>query len=109
MNDKDLGKLGSVLAVANQINRDMLEMLKSQQKMMEKQHAELTSNYTEMRNLLDRQQKRQAGIIMTAIVGVVAVVICSCLTFSRLADRIDHGVEVLRHEHQQTISAGLSK
>ena len=29
--DYDLGKLGTVLAIANQTNRDMLEMLKKQQ------------------------------------------------------------------------------
>lgn len=75
--DKDLGKLGAVLAVANQINRDMLDMLKSQQEMMQSQHEELKNNYYEMRTLLERQQKRQAGIIAMAIVGVVAVVVCS--------------------------------
>lgn len=97
--DKDLGKLGAVLAVANQINRDMLDMLKSQQEMMQSQHEELKNNYYEMRTLLERQQKRQAGIIAMAIVGVVAVVVCSCVTFTRLADRIDNGLEGLRHEY----------
>ncbi len=105
--EKDLDKLGTVLAVTNSINRDMLNMLKSQQEMMKSQHEELKNNYFEMRTLLDRQQKRQAGIIAMAIVGVVAVVICSCVTFARLADRIDSGVEVLRHEHQQATSEGL--
>ncbi|MCQ2282385.1 MAG: hypothetical protein MJZ99_07155 [Bacteroidales bacterium] len=97
-----MNKLGTVLAVTNQINRDMLDMLKEQQKMMKSQHDELKLNYYEMRSLLDRQQKRQAGIIAMAIIGVVAVVICSCVTFAKLADRIDSGVEVLRYEHQQT-------
>ena len=105
--EKDLGKLGVVLAVANQINRDMLDMLKSQQEMMQSQHEELKNNYYEMRTLLERQQKRQAGIIAMAIVGVVAVVVCSCVTFTRLADRIDNGLEGLRHEYTTTASARL--
>jgi len=107
MEDKDLDKLGTVLAVTNSITRDMLNALKAQQEMMASQQAELKDNYIEMRRLLDRQQRRQASIIAMAIVGVVAVVICSCLTFSRLADRIDTGVEVLRNEHQQATSARL--
>lgn len=106
-NEHDLGKLGSVLAVANQINRDMLDMLKSQQDMMKSQHDELKNNYYEMRTLLERQQQRQAGIIAMAIIGVVAVVVCSCVTFTRLADRIDSGVEVLQYEHQSTAGQRL--
>lgn len=106
MDDK-LDKLGTVLAVANEINKDMLSMLKSQQEMMVSQHNELKNNYYEMRTLLDRQQKRQAGIIAMAIVGVVAVVICSCVTFAKLADRIDSGVEVLQHEYTATASKRL--
>lgn len=107
MEDKAIDKLGTVLAVANEINKDMLTMLRSQQEMMQAQQTELKNNYYEMRMLLDRQQKRQAGIIVTAIVGVVAVVICSCVTFTKLAERIDSGVEVLRNVHQQAISERL--
>lgn len=107
MDDKNLDKLGTVLAVANEINRDMLTMLRSQQSMMQSQHDELKSNYYEMRALLERQQKRQSGIIAMAIIGVVAVVICSCVTFSKLADRIDSGVEVLRNVHPPAASERL--
>lgn len=105
--EKDLDKLGTVLAVANTINRDMLNMLKAQQEMMVSQHNELKDNYLEMRNLLDRQQKRQAGIILTAIVGIVAVVICGFVTFARLADRIDSNVEVLRNDYKAATSTKL--
>lgn len=105
--ERNLDKLGTVLAVTNQINRDMLTMLKEQQDMMKSQNNELKKNYGEMRELLDRQQKRQAGIIAVAIVGVVAVVICSCVTFAKLADRIDSGVEVLQNVYSQTASTRL--
>ncbi len=108
-NERDLDKLGTVLAVTNQINRDMLDMLKSQQDIMKSQHDELKKNYYEMRTLLERQQKRQAGIIAMAIIGVVAVVVCSCVTFSGLADRIDSGVEVLQHDYRTQASTRLSQ
>lgn len=104
--NKDLDKLGTVLAVTNQINRDMLEMLKSQQELMKSQHDELKNNYYEMRSLLDRQQKRQAGIIAIAIIGVVAVVVCGCVTFTKLA-HIDSGVEVLQNAHSQAAGTRL--
>lgn len=104
-----LDKLGTVLAVANQINRDMLDVVKHQQEMMDSQHQALKENYEDMRVLLDGQQKRQADIIHVALAAVVAIVICSCLTFYGLARRIDSGVEVLRNDYQTSASARLSK
>lgn len=106
-NERDLDKLGTVLAISNQVNRDMLEVVKKQQAMMDSQHNALKKNYEKMNELLTGQQKRQADIIKIALGAVVAIVICSCITCVVLSSKIDSGVEVLRHENTQATSARL--
>ena len=73
-NDYDLSKLGTVLAVANQMNRDMLEMLK-------------------------KQQERQIRIIWAslAIVLVAFLIVgvgtwCAFNSFNTLAEQIEGGI-----------------
>ena len=70
----DLGKLGTVLAIANQTNRDMLEMLK-------------------------KQQERQIRIIWAslAIVLVAFLIVgigmfCAFNSFNKLTEQIEGGI-----------------
>ena len=72
--DYDLGKLGTVLAVSNRMNRDMLEMLK-------------------------KQQERQIRIIWAslAIVLVAFLIVgvgtwCAFNSFNTLAEQIEGGI-----------------
>ena len=72
--DYDLGKLGTVLAIANQTNRDMLEMLK-------------------------KQQERQIRIIWAslAIVLVAFLIVgvgtwCAFNSFNKLTEQIEGGI-----------------
>ena len=83
----DLDKLGTVLAIANQTNRDMLEMLK-------------------------KQQERQIRIIWAslAIVLVSFLIVgvgtwCAFNSFNALAERIEGG---MYHETTEESSERLS-
>ena len=85
--DYDLGKLGTVLAIANQTNRDMLDMLK-------------------------KQQERQIRIIWAslAIVLVAFLIVgvgtwCAFNSFNTLAERIEGGIY---HETTEESSERLS-
>ena len=72
--DYDLGKLGTVLAVSNQMNRDMLDMLK-------------------------KQRERQIRIIWAslAIVLVAFLIVgigtfCAFNSFNKLTEQIEGGI-----------------
>lgn len=85
--DYDLGKLGTVLAVSNQMNRDMLEMLK-------------------------KQQERQIRIIWAslAIVLVAFLIVgigtfCAFNSFNKLTEQIEGGIY---HEASEESSERLS-
>lgn len=97
-NDKDLDKLGTVLAVSNQIHRDMLNMLKQQQETTVAEQADL-------RRMLERQQIRQWGIIVFAIL----IMAMSMYQTRSVINHVDNVMEVLQHEHQAAIGTGLSK
>ena len=97
-NDKDLDKLGTVLAVSNQIHRDMLNMLKQQQETTVAEQADL-------RRMLERQQIRQWGIIVFAIL----IMAMSMYQTRSVINHVDNVMEALQHEHQAAIGTGLSK
>lgn len=95
---KDLDKLGTVLAVSNQIHRDMLEMLKQQQETTIAEQADL-------RRMLERQQIRQWGIILCAI----AIMAMSMYQTNSILSHVDSVMEVLQHEPQQANCERLPK
>lgn len=101
----DLDKLGTVLAVSNQIHKDMLAMLKEQQEVINAQQASTEQRQERLENMLERQQKRQWGIILFAIF----IMAMSIWQTNNLIEHVDKGVEVLRSEHQQEASKGLSQ
>ena len=88
--DKDLDKLGTVLAVSNQIHKDMLVMLKQQQETTIAEQADL-------RRMLERQQIRQWGIIVFAIL----IMAMSMYQTHSIISHVDNVMEVLQHDKQQ--------
>jgi len=87
--EQELDKLGTVLAVANQFNRDVLEMLKE-------------------------QQKRQTRIIWASLsIMGMAVAVCGLavyMTFhslDTLSDQVRHNTEVINHEYATEIGERL--
>ena len=92
----EIDKLGTVLAVSNQIHRDMLSMLKQQQETTIAEQADL-------RRMLERQQLRQWGIILFAII----IMAMSMYQTNTILNHVDAVVEVLRNEQQQTTSQRL--
>ena len=94
--EKDLDKLGTVLAVSNQIHRDMLEMLKQQQETTVAEQADL-------RRMLERQQIRQWGIIVFAIL----IMAMSMYQTHSIINHVDGVMEALQHDTQQTTSQRL--
>ena len=89
-NEKDLDKLGTVLAVSNQIHKDMLAMLKQQQETTVAEQADL-------RRMLERQQIRQWGIIVFAIL----IMAMSMYQTHSIISHVDNVMEVLQHDKQQ--------
>lgn len=104
MQDKehDLEQLGIVLAVTNQINKDMLDMLREQQTMIKDEQADL-------RRMLERQQIRQWGIILCAIAIIALPMALTYMSFNKLSEHVDRGVEVLRYEHRTAADKELYK
>ena len=86
-NDYDLSKLGTVLAISNQINRDMLDMLREQQ---------------------ERQMRMiwaSLAIVLVAFLIVGVGTWCAFNSFNTLAERIEGG---MYHETTEESSERLS-
>lgn len=98
---KDLGKLGTILAIHNEIIRDQSKMM------------------AESLEMLKKQQERQARIIW-AVIGMVAlVIVLSCMSNYMIMNSVDKVsdqikstckvMEVVAHEREQANSKRLSK
>ena len=100
---RDLDKLGTVLAVSNQIHKDMLAMLKEQQEIINKQQELTADGQKRLEGMLERQQVRQYGIIICAIV----IMAMSIWQTNSIISHLDRNMEVLQNEQQQEVSTRL--
>lgn len=95
--EDSLDKLGTVLAVTNQINRDALELLRESQEQ------------------LAEQQKRQTEILTTAMqlaggafIIVLVAIVLAFFSFNNLQSRVQKNTEAICYGQPEAISERLS-